>query len=143
MLDATLPTNLTLGFDWRDKLSPGDIVMFRFPLEDQTMPTEKIRCLVLEIEAVGTTRFAVLIPALPSRRPSDHARIISIGKRTELDAAGLDLPTQFVVQDRWRVPLTHERFVGINPAQTTGLNAAGWCRGMTSLLSIARRVGCV
>ena len=101
MLDATLPTNLTLGFDWRDKLSPGYIVMFRFPLEDQTMPTEKIRCLVLEIEAVGTTRFAVLIPALPSRRPSDHARIISIGKRTELDAAGLDL----------RVPLTHERFV--------------------------------
>ena len=111
MLDATLPTNLTLGFDWRDKLSPGYIVMFRFPLEDQTMPTEKIRCLVLEIEAVGTTRFAALIPVRPSRRPSDNSRIISIGKRTELDAAGLDLPTQFVVQDRRRVPLTHEGFM--------------------------------
>ena len=111
MLDATLPTDLTLGADWRDKLSSGDIVTFRFPPDDRSCFAGDTACLVLEIKAVGTTRFAVLIPALPSRRPSDNARIISIGKRTELDAAGLDLPTRFAVQDRRRVPLTDEGFV--------------------------------
>lgn len=111
MLDATLPTDLTLGLDWRDKLAPGDIVTFRFPRTDRSIPARNTACLVLEIETVDAQRCAVLIPAQPSRRPSDTACIVSVGKRAELHAAGLDCPTQFAVEDRRRVPLIHTGFV--------------------------------
>ncbi len=132
MLDAnSAHLDITDTQDWRDQLSHGDLVVFRFPIAGRADCAVPRPCLVLDIETVGSRRCAVLVPASPSRHPSTSARIVSIGRRADYRAAGLDRPTQFRVSQRLLVPLSHEDFV---PSAETGspligtLNSSGRAR---------------
>ncbi len=132
MLKAnSAPPDATFTENWRDQISHGDLVVFRFPIAGRADCAVPRPCLVLDIETVGSRRCAVLVPATPSRHPSTSARIVSIGRRADYRAAGLDRPTQFPVNQRLLVPLSHEDFV---PLAETGspligtLNSSGRAR---------------
>jgi len=61
MLDNTFPTP-TMTEAWRDHVTYGDIVSFRFPLAemDATGRPKARPCLILEIEVKGDQRYALL-----------------------------------------------------------------------------------
>lgn len=113
-----------LDADWRNHLSHGDIVMFRFPAAGQPAAARPAArpCLVLDIETVGTRHCAVLVPAFPARRPASSDRSVTLFHRTEYRAVGLDGPTRFPIRSRLLVPLTHAGFVA---SQTTGTPVIG------------------
>lgn len=113
-----------LDVDWCNHLSHGDVVMFRFPGAGQPAAARPAArpCLVLDIETVGTRRCAVLVPAFPARRPASSDRSVTLFRRTEYRAVGLDGPTRFPVRSRLLVPLAHEGFVA---SQTTGTPVMG------------------
>jgi len=111
MLDI-LPIDLRLTAAWRDHLSHGDIVLFRFPLaEDGETATPKPRpCLVLDVETIGGKRYALLAYGTTSRRKSNVGDAVHVRKRADYIAAGLHEPTRFVGARRILAPLTHSCF---------------------------------
>ncbi|RVV96523.1 hypothetical protein EKE94_18290 [Mesobaculum littorinae] len=111
MLDTTT-TTLTMTPVWRDHLSYGDIVSFRFPLaEEASTGQPKARpCLVLDIETQDNQRYALLAYGTTSRRRSNVGYEIHVRRRDEYLPAGLDEPTRFVGARRLLVPLTHSGF---------------------------------
>ncbi|OWY04619.1 hypothetical protein B6V75_00225 [Thioclava sp. F1Mire-8] len=111
MLDTTT-IQLTMTPAWRDHLSHGDIVSFRFPLaEEASTGQPKARpCLVLDIEMHGDQRYALLAYGTTSRRRSNVGYEIHVRRRDEYLPAGLDEPTRFVGARRLLVPLTHSGF---------------------------------
>ena len=113
-----------LDANWRNHLSHGDVVMFRFPGTGQPVAARPVAraCLVLDIETVGTRRCAVLVPAFPARWPASSDRSVTLFHRTEYRAVGLDGPTRFLIRSRQLVPLAHEGFVA---SQTTGTPVIG------------------
>ncbi|GAW37270.1 hypothetical protein RA2_04347 [Roseovarius sp. A-2] len=112
------------GTDWRNHLSHGDVVMFRFPGAGQAATANPAPrpCLVLDIEVTAGRRCAVLAPAFPARRPAGHGRAVSITRRAEYRAAGLDRPTRFAIKARLLVPLAHDGFFA---SETTGTPVIG------------------
>ena len=112
MLDCT-QTNLKMTAAWRDHISHGDIVSFRFPLsEEGAREQPKARpCVVLDIERIGDHRYALLAYGTTSRRPSNVGYEIHIRKRADYANVGLNEPTKFVGRRRLLVPLTHSGFV--------------------------------
>jgi hypothetical protein len=109
---------------WRDHLTYGDIVVFRFPLSEggETAPIKARPCLVLDIETIGDERYAVLAYGTTSRRRANSGEEIHVRKRDAYTAAGLDEPTRFVGARRILVPLTHSGFV---PHTETGSPVLG------------------
>ena len=112
MLDDT-STTLTTTAAWQDHVSHGDIVSFRFPLaEEESAEAPKARpCLVLDIEEIGSQRYALLAYGTTSRRRSNIGYEIHVRRRAEYLSAGLDEPTRFVGMRRLLVPLSHRGFV--------------------------------
>ena len=112
MLDS-LPAAPAMTGAWRDHLSHGDIVLFRFPLAEETGTTKpKARpCLVLEVEAVGDQRLALLAYGTTSHRRANVGYEIRVHGRTAYQTAGLDGPTRFVGARRLLVPLNHSGFL--------------------------------
>ena len=110
--------------DWRHQLSHGDIVMFRFPVAGQVATARPVPrpCLVLDTEIASGRRCALLAPAFPARRPAGHDRAVTVDRRTDYRAAGLDRPTRFPIRSRLLVPLAHDGFV---VSQTTGTPVIG------------------
>jgi hypothetical protein len=100
---------------WRDHLSHGHIVLFRFPLSEGGEDAEvKARpCLVLDIETIAGARYAVIAYGTTSRRKANVGEEIHVRRRDAYVAAGLDEPTRFVGARRLLVPLTHSAFVTI------------------------------
>lgn len=113
-----------LDTDCRNHLSPGDIVMFRFPGAGQAATASPVPrpCLVLDIETAAGRRCAVLAPGFPARRPAGHDRAVSLGRRADYRAAGLGQPTRFPIRPRLLVPLAH---VGFVVSETTGSPVVG------------------
>lgn len=111
MLDA-IQTNLTMTAAWRDHISPGDIVSYRFPLaEKEHSGHPKARpCLVLDIEEHGGQRYALLAYGTSSRRSSNIGYEVHVRRRADYFSAGLHEPTRFVGARRLLVPLTHSGF---------------------------------
>jgi mRNA-degrading endonuclease toxin of MazEF toxin-antitoxin module len=101
---------------WRDDLSHGDIVLFRFPLSEGGEDAEiKARpCLVLDIETIGDARYAVIVYGTTSRRKANVGEEIHVSRRDAYTAAGLNEPTRFVGARRILVPLTHKGFVEVS-----------------------------
>ncbi len=62
MLDATPITSDAAAnpADWRETLSWGDIISFRFPVEGSDQPPKKRPCLVLAIARLRGSSFALL-----------------------------------------------------------------------------------
>lgn len=111
MLDTTT-TTLTMTPAWRDHLSYGDIVSFRFPLAEEagTGKPKARPCLILDIETRDGQRYALLAYGTTSRRRSNVGYEIHVRRRDEYLPAGLDEPTRFVGARRLLVPLTHSDF---------------------------------
>lgn len=111
MLDTTTTVH-TMTPAWRDYLSYGDIVSFRFPLaEEGSTGQPKARpCLILDIEVQGDQRYALIAYGTTSRRRSNVGYEIHVRYRADYLAAGLDEPTRFVGARRLLVPLNHSGF---------------------------------
>ncbi|MFZ3584987.1 hypothetical protein ACOI1H_23010 [Loktanella sp. DJP18] len=121
MLDATtssLDSDIATG--WHDHIAYGDVVYFRIP--EVKGADHAVASPYLVLDTLGDPRYAVLAPAFPSRRPSISPRIVSVGRRAELHAAGLHRPTEFRVDQRILVPVTHHGFV---PSALTGSPVIG------------------
>ena len=111
MLD-TINTILTMTPAWRDHVTHGDIVSFRFPLaeEGNAGPPKARPCLVLDIETKGGQRYALLAYGTTSHRRSNVGYEVHVRRRAEYLSAGLDEPTRFVGARRLMVPLTRSGF---------------------------------
>lgn len=114
MLDATsfLPVATNA---WRNDLSHGHIVLFRFPLSEggETAVIKARPCLVLDIETISGVRYAAIAYGTTSRRKANVGEEIHVRKCEAYIAAGLNEPTRFVGARRILVPLTHKGFVDI------------------------------
>ncbi|MEX1236530.1 MAG: hypothetical protein WEB56_16225 [Roseovarius sp.] len=129
MLDTTT-SSFTSSFnaDWQNRVSYGDILTFRFPGLAQpaaARPAARL-CLVLDIETIGGRRCAVLVPAVPARRPVSAERAVTLARRMEYRKAGLEGPTRFPIRSRLIVPFGHDGFV---PSETTGTPVIGRIEG--------------
>lgn len=114
MLDTTnFTTNLTMTLDWRDHLSYGDIVSFRFPLADKGHTgTPKARPgLVLDIETRGDQRYALHAYGTTSRRRSNVGYEIHVRRRADYLFARLNEPTRFVGARHLPMSLGHGGFI--------------------------------
>jgi hypothetical protein len=111
MLDS-IQTTLAMTPAWRDLITPGDIVSFRFPLaEEGNSGRPKARpCLVLDVEEHGGKRYALLAYGTTSRRRSNTGYEVHVRRRTDYLSAGLNEPTRFVGARRLLVPLNHSGF---------------------------------
>ncbi len=111
MLDTTT-TIPTMTLAWRDHVSYGDIVSFRFPLaEEGSARQPKARpCLILDIEMRGDQLYALLAYGTTSRRRSNVGYEIHVRRRADYLSAGLNEPTRFVGARRLLVPLIHSGF---------------------------------
>ena len=112
MLDNT-PIISTMTPAWRDHVSYGDIVSFRFPLADDGdgTPPKARPCLILDIKKRGGVRYAVLAYGTTSRRRSSTGYEVHVCRRADYLTAGLQEPTRFVGSLRLLVPLNSEGFV--------------------------------
>ncbi|SFB14824.1 hypothetical protein SAMN05421688_3242 [Poseidonocella pacifica] len=112
MLDSA-PINPTMTAAWRNEVSYGDIVSFRFPLaeEDHRGRPKARPCLILDTEERGGQRYALLAYGTTSRRRSNIGYEVHVRRRADCIDAGLDKPTRFVGARRVWVPLTHDGFV--------------------------------
>ena len=141
MLDI-LPIDLRLTAAWRDHLSHGDIVLFRFPLaEDGETATPKPRpCLVLDVETIGGKRYALLAYGTTSQRRANVGEEIRVHHRAEYRAAGLDEPTRFVGRRRVRVPLDDTGFAicGVTGSAVLGRLDAGLLQRMQNVCARIR-----
>ncbi|WOI56081.1 hypothetical protein [Palleronia sp. LCG004] len=124
MLDDTTSTKITTTTAWQDHVSYGDIVSFRFPLaeEDSTEDPKSRPCLVLDIERLGSQRYALLAYGTTSYRRSNVGYEIHVRRRAEYLPAGLNEPTRFVGARRMFVPLNHS---GFDICRTTGSAVLG------------------
>lgn len=122
MLDTT-SLNPTMTAAWRENVSYGDIVSFRFPLaEDGDNGQPKARpCLILDIEVIGGQRYALLAYGTTSLRRSNVGQEIHIRRRADYILAGLDEPTRFVAARRLLVLLTHRGFMTCGMTQSAVL----------------------
>lgn len=110
MFDSSLSLPETTAA-WQEKLSWGDIVLFRSPAGASTTPPAPRPHLVLDVETVGGRRCVILAPALLARRPAGNHRAVLVARRADYRAAGLDRPTLFSIRARLLVPLAHDGFV--------------------------------
>lgn len=122
MLDTSNsnPVKTPVIAEWRDRLSCGDIVLFRFPpagTASSTCPVPQ-PCLVLDIEILRGRRCVVLAPSRPARRGAGPHRQVTVDRRTDWRAAGLDGATRFSIEARQIVPLAHDGFGPAAPAGT-------------------------
>ncbi|SPJ26503.1 hypothetical protein [Palleronia abyssalis] len=110
---------LTTTTAWQDHVSHGDIVSFSFPLaeEDSTGARKAWPCLVLDIEGIGSQRYALLAYRRTSYGRSHIGYQIHVRGRGEYLSAGLDEPMCFVGARRLFVPLGHS---GFDICRTTG-----------------------
>lgn len=111
MLDNTFPIP-TMTEAWRDHVTYGDIVSFRFPLaeQDATGRPKARPCLILDIEVKGDQRYALLAYGTTSRRRSNVGYEVHVRHRADYMVAGLNEPTRFVGARRMLVPLNHSGF---------------------------------
>ncbi len=111
MLDATFST-LDEAATWRDRLAPGDVVIHRFPVQDEEPAEPKDRpCLVIDVLEIAGERYAVLAYGTTSTNRANKGLEIRVSGPAARAAAGLKFPTRFVGARRLMVPLTHSGFV--------------------------------
>lgn len=125
MLDST-PVIPTMTKAWRNHVSYGDIVSFRFPLaEEGSVGRPKARpCLILDIEEKGRQRYALIAYGTTSRRRFSIGYEVHVRRRADYIAAGLNEPTRFVGARRVLVPLTHSGFVACGATGSAVLGAS-------------------
>lgn len=128
MLDTTsIPAAMTAA--WRDHISVGDVVLFRYPCaaEDDTEAPKSRPCLVLDIETIGDQRYALLAYGTTSASGANRGYEIRVGAAPDLVDAGLHRPTRFIGARRLLVSLASPNFV---PFGGTGAPVVGRLTGL-------------
>lgn len=112
MLDATqfTPDTAASSADWRETLSYGDIISFRFPVRGSELPPKIRPCLVLDIVRVGESRYAQLAYGTSAHTHANRGYEVQLNK-ADARAAGLRRPTRFVGARRMLVSLDHPDIV--------------------------------
>lgn len=111
MLDN--PTQLLITSErnsWIADLSWGDIVSFRFPVDDGSEAPKKRPCLVLDTLTSGGKRYAVLAYGTSVRSSSNSGYEVRLGAQDAIEA-GLHRATRFIGARRLTVSLDHDGFV--------------------------------
>ncbi|WP_340108451.1 hypothetical protein [Pikeienuella sp. HZG-20] len=96
--------------DWRETLTWGDIISFRFPVEGSDESPKKRPCLVLDIARLGERRYAMLAYGTSAYTKANHGYEIRLSKAEAL-ASGLRRSTRFVGARRLLVSLDHPGIV--------------------------------
>jgi hypothetical protein len=122
MFDVT-KFNPKMTCAWRDHVSHGDIVSFRFPSNASGQPEQRTvpPCLILEIEVHKGQRYALLAVGMTSHNRSHVNQDVDVCRRAEYATAGLKEPTRFIGTCRLLVPLTHSGFVASSITQSAVL----------------------
>ena len=111
---AQAPAHPAMGPDWRSRLRPGDIVVYRFPVAEGPEASEapKARpCLVMEIETFGGRPFATIAYGTSARSKANRGYEVPVLRAPDHAAAGLHRPTRFVGFRRLLVSLQNGGFV--------------------------------
>ena len=113
MFDETPPARPNRAKDdWQTTLSVGDVVRYRFPLDEEDTTTEGAKarpCLVLETPRIGQRRYAKLAYGTGSTTRANRGCEVSVNRPASLRAAGLDRPTRFVGRRSLIVRLDNSR----------------------------------
>lgn len=96
--------------DWREALTWGDIISFRFPVEGAGDPPKNRPCLVLDIARSGGAHYAVVAYGTSADTPANRGYEVRL-TGAEARAAGLHRPTRFVGSRRLLVSLDHPGIV--------------------------------
>ncbi len=113
MFDETPPQDRIARDDWQTTLAIGDVVRYRFPLDDGDTTTEGAKarpCLVLETPRIGQRRYAKLAYGTGSTTRANRGCEVAVNRPDSLSAAGLDRPTRFVGRRSIIVQLDDPRF---------------------------------
>lgn len=112
MLDTT-NTDLTKTQAWRDHVSPGDIISFRFRIETAARNEEAPPrpCLILEIEHLAGRRYALIAYGTSSPPNATWAYEVHALHEDEYPCFGLRQPTRFLGKRRLLVSLDNPGFV--------------------------------
>ncbi|WP_171006914.1 type II toxin-antitoxin system PemK/MazF family toxin [Shimia litoralis] len=113
MLDTYHP-NPKRSEDWRDHLSWGDIVSFRFPILDPplTDKTPKKRpCLIIDRDPKDGIPMVTIAYGTSQDTRKTRGYDLAVTSQTGILAAGLHKPTRFLCCRHVHVPLSHSGFV--------------------------------
>lgn len=89
--------------DWTDYPQRGDIVLFRFPVADntnQTEPPKRRPCLVLDVRRRGAECFVELAYGTSSNGRANRGYEVIVKQSKSRARAGLNKPTRFVCARR-------------------------------------------
>ena len=96
---------------WADTLAYGDIVSFRFPVNEEDGVKPKARpCLVLDVEDRDGLTFVTLAYGTSVGGTANRGYEIRVNRAEDIEAAGLDRPTRFVGARRITVSTAHSGF---------------------------------
>jgi len=105
--------------DWREALTWGDIISFRFPIEGAGALPKKRPCLVLDVHRLGDSRYALLAYGTSADTQANRGYEVRLTE-PEARAAGLHRPTRFVGARRMLVAVDHPDII-ISAATDTPL----------------------
>lgn len=107
------PQPLIPAVDWAANPQGGDVVLFRFPIADDTdqKDTPKRRpCLVLNVRKRGTECFVELAYGTSSDGRANRGYEVRVKQAKSLSQAGLNKPTRFVCARRIIVNVDNNGF---------------------------------
>ncbi|MEN8833108.1 MAG: hypothetical protein ABF285_06170 [Pacificibacter sp.] len=98
---------------WHNATKPGDVVLFRFPFnEDHKTDKPKQRpCLMLDVIEANGTKFVELAYGTSARTKANTGYEVRVNQPASCEAVGLDRPTRFVCARRVIVSVDHSGFV--------------------------------
>lgn len=105
--------NETAPSDWRERLTTGDVVNFRFPVDDPDNPdavAKRRPCLVYDIRWFSSQKFAELAYGTGARTRANHGFEVRVNHPAARKRAGLDRSTRFIGACTIMVSLDHPGF---------------------------------
>ena len=106
---------------WQDHLTTGDIVRFRFPVDDTGNPKSRPKrrpCLVLDIRWFNGRKFVELAYGTGSQSGANRGFEVRVNHPDSRARAGLDRPTHFIGVRSIIVSVSHPGFVPANDTDT-------------------------
>lgn len=114
-----MPPNLTRQ-PWRENLATGDIVRFRFPVDDPDNPQAIAKsrpCLVMGTRYFAGQKFVHIAYGTAAKSTANRGFEVRVNHPDARERAGLDRPTRFVCVRSIIVSVEHP---GFEPDETTG-----------------------
>ena len=111
MLDTQVIHPAARSEVWQDRLSHGDVVLFRFPVADGDGEPPKPRpCLILDLVTIAGTTLVTLAYGTTAHTNANRGYEIHVTRAEAMRAAGVHRPTRFVGARRITVSADHHGF---------------------------------